>query len=300
MFEAKILEAGGSLCTIMPGCYGTRFLMRTTADGTNLGLYTKVMRDSIAADWAFGITGAIENSVRKNFPHDLRTWPLLSTFDFEAYELPSEHMVLVLKDKLSGIPAGPGVPGPFPYSDHPSLPPRIEEIELWQFYLRDKFGLREEDAAFVIPIKDSGKSSAQADYALFSTEEKMYWSRQIGYVIVAYKTYLQSLDEQEPRQPPNITYVASGTNARVNVNSADSSVNVISAEASEVFDRLRERLGQIEDEVKREEIATAIDNMESAYGSDNFQSRYKEFMAVLADHVTVFAPFLPALANQLG
>jgi hypothetical protein len=75
---------------------------------------------------------------------------------------------------------------------------------------------------------------------------------------------------------------------------------VISAEASEVFERLRERLSQIDDEGKREEIAAAIDSMVSAHGSDAFQSRYKEFMAVLADHVTVFAPFLPALANLLG
>jgi hypothetical protein len=258
------------------------------------------MRESIAADWAFGITGAIENSVRKNFPQDLRTWPLLVAFNFEAYELPSEHMVLVLRDKLSGIPAGPGIPEPLPYSDHPSLPPRIEEIELWQFYLRDKFDLREEDVAFVIPIKDSGKSSAQADYNLFSPEGKMFWRKQVGYVIMRYKTYLQSLDEQEPRQPQKITYVASGTNARVTVNSTDSSVNVINSDTSQLFDRLRERLGQIDDDVERQEIATAIDNMESAYGSDDFQSKYEEFMAILADHVTVFAPFLPALTNLLS
>ncbi len=152
----------------------------------------------------------------------------------------------------------------------------------------------------MIPIRDSGKHDAPEDYALFTPEEQLFWNRQITYVISRYKAYLQSLDEQEPRQPQSITYVASGTNARVNVNSADSSVNVINAEASEVFDQLRERLTQIEDDVKREEIATTIDNMESAYGSGNFLPWYKEFMAVMADHVTVFAPFLPALTNLLG
>ncbi len=258
------------------------------------------MREHFTADWAFGITGAIENSVRRNFPQDLRNWPLLGAFDFEAYEVPNNYMAFIFKDKLSGIPAGPGVPKPFPYSDHPSLPPQIDQIELWQFYLREKFSLREEDAAFLIPIRDSGKHDAPEDYALFTPEEQLFWNRQITYVISRYKAYLQSLDEQEPRQPQSITYVASGTNARVNVNSADSSVNVINAEASEVFDQLRERLTQIEDDVKREEIATTIDNMESAYGSGNFLPWYKEFMAVMADHVTVFAPFLPALTNLLG
>ena len=54
------------------------------------------MRDSIAADWAFGVTGAMENAVRRAFPQDLRSWPLLQSFNFEAYELPEQYMVLVL------------------------------------------------------------------------------------------------------------------------------------------------------------------------------------------------------------
>lgn len=257
------------------------------------------MRDDFTALWAFNFVGKIERGVREVFPQHLHRWPLTRTFNFEPYKLPSEHMAFILRDKLSGIPVGPSVPQPFPYSDHPSLPPRTEEIELWQFYLRDKFGLWEEDAAFIVPIRDSGQSVSE-DYDLFSPEEKMFWSQQISYVILRCKAYLESLDEQQPRPPQNITLVASGTNARQYFNSADSSVNVIGAEASEVFDRLRERLDQFEDEIEREEIATAIDNMESAYGSDDFQSRYKEFMALMADHVTVFGPFLPALALLLN
>jgi hypothetical protein len=258
------------------------------------------MREHFTADWAFGIRGAIENTVRETFPQDLRSWPLLQSFDFEAYELPNEYMVFIFKDKLSGIPAGPGVPKPFPYSEHPTLPPQVEQIELWQFYLRDKFELRPEDAAFLIPVRDSGKNNARADYELFSPEEQKFWHEQISYVVLRYKVHLQSLVSQRPQQPVNITYTASGSNARININSADSSVNVIGPEASEVFDRLREQLGQIEDEVKREEITATIDNMESAYSSEDFQARYKEFMAVMADHVTVFAPLLPALTNLLG
>src|SRR5215213_11872303 len=90
------------------------------------------MREAFTADWAFGITGAIENSVRSSLPQDLRNWPLLQAFDFQAFELPHGYMVLILRDKLSGIPAGPGVAAPFPHSDHPTVPPRIEDIELWQ------------------------------------------------------------------------------------------------------------------------------------------------------------------------
>lgn len=107
------------------------------------------MREHFTADWAFGIIGAIENIVRSNFSQDLRNWPLLQSFDFEAYELPNQYMAFVFRDKLAGIPSGPSVAKPFPYEDHPALPPQVGEIELWQFYLRDKFSLREEDAAFL-------------------------------------------------------------------------------------------------------------------------------------------------------
>jgi hypothetical protein len=158
------------------------------------------MREDFTADWAFGITGAIENIVRENFPQDLRNWPLLQSFDFEAYELPNEYMAIVLRDKLSGIPAGEGVPKPFPYSDHPTLPPKVDEIELWQFYLRDKFDLRVEDAAFLIPVRDSGKSDPRAEFDLFSPEEQTFWRAQISYVVSRYKTHLQSLDESKPQQ----------------------------------------------------------------------------------------------------
>jgi hypothetical protein len=159
------------------------------------------MREDFTADWAFGITGAIENTVRVNLPQDLRNWPLLQSFDFEAYELPNEYMVFILKDKLSGIPTGEGVPKPFPYSDYPTLPPKVDEIELWQDYLRDKFDLREEDAAFLIPVRDSGKSDPRADFDLFSPEENTFWRAQISYVVSRYKAYLQSLDESKPQQP---------------------------------------------------------------------------------------------------
>lgn len=259
-----------------------------------------VMRRDFAVDWAFGITGAIEKIVRSNFPRDLRDWPLLRSFDFEAYELPSQYMTIVLKDKLSGIPSGPGVAEPFPYSNHPTLPPRVEEIELWQFYLRDRFGLKEEDAAFLVPVRDSGKNDALADYDLFSAGEQMFWNEQIAYVVSRYKAHLQALNASEQQQPTNVTYNVSGINARVNVESTDSSVNVVNVEADEVFRQLHVVLANVENEDERERISKSIDAMESAYGSRNFLTKYQEFISLAADHATIFAPLLPALTNLLS
>ena len=152
------------------------------------------MRENFVADWAFGVTGAIENSVRRNFPQEVRRWPLLVSFYAEAYELPEQHLAIVLRDRLSGIP---GIP---------SVPPNIEEVELWQFYLRDKFDLREEDAAVVIPIRDSGGHGAPPDFELFSAQEKMFWPRQIAHVIAAQAAHLRVMGGTGPQQPGNVTF----------------------------------------------------------------------------------------------
>src|SRR5512137_2723268 len=91
------------------------------------------VRQDFTADWAFGFKGTLEQNVRQTCPQLLRSWPLLQSFDFEAYELEHNYLQLILRDKLTGEPAAPGVAGPFPHTNHPPLPPTIEEIPLWQF-----------------------------------------------------------------------------------------------------------------------------------------------------------------------
>lgn len=258
------------------------------------------MRQHFTADWAFGIRGAIENIVRSNFLQDLRNWPLLQTFNFEAYKIVDDYMVIVLKDKLSGMPAGPGSAKDFPFLDHPTIPPKSAEIDLWQFYLRNKFSLREEDAPFLIPIRDSGKNDASQDYNLFTPEEQYFWNQQISYVVSRYKAHIQSAIQTKPDQPINITYNVSGSNTRVNINSTDSSVNVINTESIKIFSDLRAVLEKIEKKEEREKISQSIDVMEQSVGSSSFINRYQEFMAIIANHITVFSPFIPALTTLLS
>lgn len=257
------------------------------------------MREHFTADWAFGIRGAIENIVRSNYPQDLRSWPLLQTFDFEAYTLPENYVVLVLKDRLSGIPAGPGICSPFPHAGFPALPPKVSDIELWQFYLRSHFSLREEDVPFLIPVKDSGKNDALKDYELFSAEEQLFWNHQISYVVSRYKSHLQSMIKQSPVQPTNITYNVSGTGARVNINSTDSSVNIVSTEVSKVFDQVREVVALIPDPSQRSEVERAVNEMEQAYGSGSFVQKYQAFITSAANHMAILAPAISAVTDLL-
>lgn len=163
------------------------------------------MRGHICADWAFGICGAIENIVRREFPSNLRSFPLLQTFNFEAYHVDENYLIMVLRDKISGVPSGSGTPSPFPYRDYPSLPPRLKDVELWQAYLRNKFSLREEDAALVIPLRDSGKDVSE-DYALFSEEEQEVWNYQIHLIVARHKAHIEKPAANTPFIPANITY----------------------------------------------------------------------------------------------
>lgn len=256
------------------------------------------MREHFTADWVFGIKGAIENIVRTKFPQDLRSWPCLQSFNFEAYALPENYVLLILKDKLSGIPAGSGIFSAFPHSGLPVLPPKVSDIELWQFYLRSKFSLRKEDFPFLVPIKDSGENASK-DYELFSAEEQLFWNHQISYIVSSYKAHLQSMTKQSPVQPTNITYNLSGTGVRVNVNSTDSSINVISTEVSKVFSQVREAVGQIPDPTARLEIGRAVDEMEQAHGSSNFLQKYQAFIASAANHISLLAPIIPVITRLL-
>lgn len=258
------------------------------------------MRQNFTADWAFGIRGAIESIVRTNYPQDLRSWPLLQSFNFEAYALPENYVLLILKDKLSGVPAGPGICSAFPYEGLPVLPPKVSDIELWQFYLRSKFALREEDAPFLVPVRDSGKGDASKDYELFSAEEQLFWNRQLSYVVSRYYTHIKAMTKQPPVQPANITYNVSGTGARVNVNSTDSSVNVISTEILKVFDQARGLVSQIPDPNARQEIGRALEEMQQAHGSRSFLQKYQAFVTSAANHMTLLAPIIPAITGLLS
>ncbi|AEC21013.1 putative pANL2 [Pusillimonas sp. T7-7] len=209
-------------------------------------------------------------------------------------------MVLILKDKLSGIITGPGNCTAFPYTDIPTLPPRVSDIELWQFYLRKKFVLREEDFPFLIPVRDCGKSDPKQDFTLFSAEEQLFWHKQISYVISRYKGHRESMMKPTPLQHTSITYNLTGTGARVNVDSIDLSVNKISVENSNVFAQVRDAVAQIPDLSVREEIEQIVNEMERAHGSSDFLQKYQAFVTAAANHITILGPVIPALSGLLG
>jgi hypothetical protein len=66
-----------------------------------------------------------------------------------------------------------------------------------------------------------------------------------------------------------------------------------------VFVQMRERAQSIADEIERRTIVAKIEELENARGSTGFIQVYQEFIATVANHMTVFAPFMPMLAQML-
>lgn len=104
-----------------------------------------------------------------------------------------------------------------------------------------------------------------------------------------------------PAAPPStIINNIQGPNARVNINSVDNSQNLASAADDGIFDLLREKLLGSELPVEDQAlIQAAIDEMEQAQGTPDFKDKYKGFVAVAANHASIFGTLLAGLAMLL-
>lgn len=99
----------------------------------------------------------------------------------------------------------------------------------------------------------------------------------------------------------HVVYNLIGPNARINIESTDLSTNVVSVDSAALFASLRVTIKKsIPDSTLATTLVERVDGMEAAVGTSRFAERYKEFIAVTADHIGVFGPFLPALTQLLA
>jgi hypothetical protein len=104
-----------------------------------------------------------------------------------------------------------------------------------------------------------------------------------------------------PRQPTHVVYNLIGPNARINIQSVDASTNLVQIEPSDLFAKLQATVREgIPDAASSSQLLRKIEELEEAQGTSDFVARYREFMALAADHVTVLAPFIPALSQMLS
>ena len=91
-----------------------------------------------------------------------------------------------------------------------------------------------------------------------------------------------------------------GHNPRINVNSTDNSVNIASVSNDNTFVQMREACKSISDESERVKILSRLDDLENARGSSGFLPAYQSFISSVADYMSIFGPFIPALTQMLS
>jgi len=101
-------------------------------------------------------------------------------------------------------------------------------------------------------------------------------------------------------QPSQTIYYLIGPNPRVNIQSIDSSANLVGVEPTQLFGRIREAIGEsVQDVELLKKLQEKVTDLEKAQGTTGFMARYQEFMALAANHMTLLAPFIPALSQML-
>lgn len=100
----------------------------------------------------------------------------------------------------------------------------------------------------------------------------------------------------------NITnvYHVHGHNPRWNVNSEDRSVNLVTTSSEQIFASLRQEITSgVPAGEEQKDILERLAAMEQAQASPSFAQRYSEFIGSAANHITLLAPFIPALTEIL-
>jgi hypothetical protein len=98
---------------------------------------------------------------------------------------------------------------------------------------------------------------------------------------------------------PALTINVSGHNSRVNLSSVDNSVNTVGVDAKQIFNQIREAIQQGITGEQQAHVLSKLKELEEAVAKPTFTERYASFMQLVANHATVLAPFLPALASLL-
>jgi hypothetical protein len=122
---------------------------------------------------------------------------------------------------------------------------------------------------------------------------------------INFKVYVEKVDISGQPTRPSVTggdtFNLEGAHSRVNIQSQDNSVNVFHQSAENIFADIRHLIQtHIADDVERTEILNRLNELEAAKGSDRFSEKYQSFIASAANHMTVLAPFIPALTQMLA
>jgi hypothetical protein len=138
----------------------------------------------------------------------------------------------------------------------------------------------------------------------YTVVDRGYFSEGLGGGSGEYQAKVRKKSIPSDQGSSKVVYNVQGENARVNINSKDSSVNVVSVQEEQLFADLREVIqDQISNSEKTKQLLGRVEALENARGTEKFSQKYADFMSVIADHAQVsqaLAPYLPALSQLLN
>lgn len=135
----------------------------------------------------------------------------------------------------------------------------------------------------------------------FVVEDRGYMSGGMSFG-AHYQMKVRRDSTQSDARPVGVTvYNVTGANARININSTDSSSNVINIAADELFAKIRETIHAASMPAdRRDEALVAVAEMERTRGTSEYLTWYSKFVSALADHIALLGPFLPALTQFMS
>lgn len=147
------------------------------------------------------------------------------------------------------------------------------------------------------------KSDSRLRAMMRDLKEKGYiitsWADNVPYSI-EFNEKAYTTNEESRSKMQNGTYIINNiTNGNANINSTDNSVRNtnISYNDAKLFEKMLEIASNITEE-NRNDIVMAIEDMKNNYNKPSLKEKYYKFIEVAANHMTLFAPFIPALTEM--
>lgn len=152
--------------------------------------------------------------------------------------------------------------------------------------------------------ESDNKSDSRLRAMMRDLKEKDYiitsWADNVP-CFIEFNEKAYTVNEESRSEMQNGTYIINNiTNGNANINSTDNSVRNtnISYNDAKLFEKMLEVASSITEENKND-IVIAIEDMKNNYNKPSLKEKYYKFIEVAANHMALFAPFIPALTEIL-
>lgn len=115
-----------------------------------------------------------------------------------------------------------------------------------------------------------------------------------------YQVKVRKETNEDDVKNSSTVYNLTGNNPRVNIHSQDHSVNVLVNETN-VFEELKVTIDKhVSNTDEKTKLLRQVDELKSTKNTTKFTETYKEFITLASNHMTLIAPFIPALTALLN